>query len=160
VKPTHCQFTQLYFGTLCCKLTENIAYFILFIVKCGRSCWCHQSGNLRVRQVWGGRAGWKKPSPLFWIWTAIPSSATLCQSYIQHLEVNNSKVIESMLVNGDLILLTLHWPQLDTSLRRPIEPQSHLGHSDTLSLFHHCTIHQSSPQKASGVCYNAWECVK
>ena len=27
----------------------------------------------------------KKPSPIFWIWTAIPSSTTLCQSYIQHL---------------------------------------------------------------------------
>ncbi len=25
-------------------------------------------------QVWGGGAGEKKPSPIFWIWTAIPSS--------------------------------------------------------------------------------------
>jgi len=26
----------------------------------------------------------KKPSPIFWIWTAIPSSTTRCQSYIQY----------------------------------------------------------------------------
>ncbi len=36
-------------------------------------------------QVWGGGAGEKKPSPIFWIWTAIPSSTARCQSYIQHL---------------------------------------------------------------------------
>ncbi len=53
--------------------------------RCARFCWCLQSGNLRVPQVWGGGAGWKKPSPIFWIWTAIPSSPTRCQSYIQHL---------------------------------------------------------------------------
>ncbi len=31
------------------------------------------------------RGWWKKPSPIFWIRTAIPSSTAGCQSYIQHL---------------------------------------------------------------------------
>ncbi len=31
------------------------------------------------------RGWWKKTSPIFWIWTAIPSSTARCQSYIQHL---------------------------------------------------------------------------
>ncbi len=31
------------------------------------------------------RGWWKKKSPIFWIWTAIPSSTAGCQSYIQHL---------------------------------------------------------------------------
>ncbi len=29
--------------------------------------------------------GGKKPSPIFWIWTAIPSSTTRCHFYMQHL---------------------------------------------------------------------------
>ncbi len=29
--------------------------------------------------------GGKKKTPVFWIWTAIPSSTARCQSYIQHL---------------------------------------------------------------------------
>ncbi len=33
------------------------------------------------------RGWWKKPSPIFWIWTAIPSSTAGCQSYIQHLKL-------------------------------------------------------------------------
>ncbi len=40
VKPAHCQFTQLYFGTPCCQLVENTTYFISFIIMCARSCWC------------------------------------------------------------------------------------------------------------------------
>ncbi len=40
VKPAHCQFTQLYFGTPGCQLAVNTAYFISFIVMCARSCWC------------------------------------------------------------------------------------------------------------------------
>ncbi len=31
------------------------------------------------------RGWWKKTSPIFWIWTTIPSSTARCQSYIQHL---------------------------------------------------------------------------
>ncbi len=71
VKPAHCQFTQLYFGTPSCQLAENTAYLISFmsceLVPVG-------VGNLCVHQIWGGGAGEKKPSPIFWIWTAIPSS--------------------------------------------------------------------------------------
>ncbi len=33
--------------------------------RCARSCWCRQSGNLRVRQVWGGGAGWNNPLQYF-----------------------------------------------------------------------------------------------
>ncbi len=40
VKPAHCQFTQLYFGTPGCQLAENTAYLISFIIMCARSCWC------------------------------------------------------------------------------------------------------------------------
>ncbi len=35
------------------------------------------------------RGWWKKTSPIFWIWTAIPSSTARCQSYIQHLLSRN-----------------------------------------------------------------------
>ncbi len=34
-----------------------------------------------VRQVWGGGAGEKNPSPIFWIWTAIPSSTARYSRY-------------------------------------------------------------------------------
>ncbi len=52
--------------------------------------------HLHVPQVWGGGAGEKKTSPIFWIWTAIPSSTArlnlhtaplrkeFCESRIKH----------------------------------------------------------------------------
>ncbi len=47
---------------------------ISFIIICTRSCWCPQSSNLRVRQVWG-----KNPLQYF------EFGLQYCQSYIQHL---------------------------------------------------------------------------
>ncbi len=83
VKPAHCQFTQLYFGTPGCQLPENEFNLIH----------CHVRSFLLVSLIWHParasslrrRGWWKKPSPIFWIWTAIPSSTAGCQSYIQHL---------------------------------------------------------------------------
>ncbi len=54
---------------------------------------CHVRSFLLVSLIWHPahasnlrrRGWWKKPSPIFWIWTAIPSSTAGCQSYIQHL---------------------------------------------------------------------------
>ncbi len=54
---------------------------------------CHVRSFLLVSLIWHPahasnlrrRGWWKKPSPIFWIWTAIPSSTARCQSYIQHL---------------------------------------------------------------------------
>ncbi len=44
------------------------------IIICARSCWCPQSSNLRVRQVWG-----KNPLQYF------EFGLQYCQTYIQHL---------------------------------------------------------------------------
>lgn len=52
-----------------------------------------------------------------------------------------------MLGNGDLILMTGDWPHLIASRRHPVKSLSHLGHSDTRPLSHHCTIHENSTQK-------------
>ncbi len=54
---------------------------------------CHVRSFLLVSLIWHPRHAsnlrrrgwWKKTSPIFWIWTAIPSSTARCQSYIQHL---------------------------------------------------------------------------
>ncbi len=54
---------------------------------------CHVCSFLLVSLIWHParasnlrrRGWWKKLSPIFWIWTAIPNSTAGCQSYIQHL---------------------------------------------------------------------------
>uniref|UniRef100_A0A8C1NIL8 RAS p21 protein activator 3 n=1 Tax=Cyprinus carpio TaxID=7962 RepID=A0A8C1NIL8_CYPCA len=80
VKPSHCQFTQLYFGTLGCQLAENSAFHQVCSFLFLSSIWqpvCAKSEE-------EGPDG-KKPSPIFRIWTAIPSLTTRCQSYIQFM---------------------------------------------------------------------------
>lgn len=65
-----------------------------------------------------------------------------------------------MLGNGDLILMTLHWPQLGTSLRRLIKSLSHRGslrHSFLVpSLYDSSKQHLEFTRKAESV-LNNWK---
>ncbi len=70
VKPAHCQFPQLYFGTgrvASWRKTQRISFHFLLVLSVWQPV---GASSLRRRNVGRG----KKPSPIFGIWAAIPST--------------------------------------------------------------------------------------